>query len=222
MPQRFRRPPGFLTREAVVGAALAMIDRDGLKGVTIRALSEALDVPPMTLYSKFSSKNELFDLMYFEVAERLFADVEQRTWQDALRSVGTNLRRLLSEHPNWAPLFSRPAPPLRSPGREKLLARLQEGGMTADQAFVALSTVLLSSLGMMLIELELRAASGGAGVIERLEALRQHTDNDAPGEQPLTQEALQGLGSLQLGQLHDQTLDLLLAGAEQRLAEKLS
>jgi hypothetical protein len=94
--------------------------------------------------------------------------------------------------------------------------------MSADQAFVALSTVLLSSLGMMLIELELRAASGGAGVIERLEALRQHTEDAAASEHPLTQEALQGLDGLQLGQLHDQTLDLLLAGAEQRLAEKLS
>jgi AcrR family transcriptional regulator len=199
-----------------------MTDRDTLRGVTIRALSEALDVPPMTLYANFSSKNELFDLMYFEVAERLFADVEVATWQEALRSVGSNLRRLLSEHPNWAPLFSRPAPPLRSPGRERLLGRLQEGGLTADQAFVALSTVLLSSLGMMLIELELRAASGGAGVTERLEALRQDTDDASPSERPLTQQALKGLDSLQLGHLHEQTLDLLLAGVELRLAAKTS
>ena len=194
-----------------------MADRDGLKGVTIRALSEALDVPPMTLYANFSSKNELFDLMYFEIAERLFAEVEAPTWQEALRGVGTNLRRLLSEHPTWAPLFSRPAPPLRSPGREKLLVRLQEAGLSAEQAFVALSTVLLSSLGMMLIELELRAASGGAGVTERLEALRQDAGDSTSCEQPLTQEALKRLDSLKLGHLHDQTLDLLLAGIELRL-----
>lgn len=203
-----------------MGAALAMTDRDTLRGVTIRALSEALDVPPMTLYANFSSKNELFDLMYFEVAERLFADVETSTWQDALRSVGSNLRRLLSEHPNWAPLFSRPAPPLRSPGREKLLARLQEGGLTAEQAFIALSTVLLSSLGMMFVELELRAAGGGAGVTARLEALRQDANDVAPSERPVTQEALSGIGSLQLGHLHDQTLELLLAGVELRLGSK--
>lgn len=199
-----------------------MTDRDGLKGVTIRALAEALDVPPMTLYANFSSKNELFDLMYFEVAERLFADVEQPTWQGALRSVGSSLRRLLTEHPNWAPLFSRPAPPLRSPGRERLLVRLQEGGLSAEQAFVALSTVLLSSLGMMFIELELRAASGGAGVTERLEALRQDTEDVNPSERPLTQEALKGLSSLQLGHLHEQTLELLLAGVELRLAATIS
>lgn len=222
MPHRFRRPPGFLTREAVVGAALAMADRDGLKAVTIRALSEALDVPPMSLYANFSSKNELFDLLYFEVAERVFADVEQPTWQLALRSIGSNMRRLLSEHPHWAPLFSRPAPPLQSPGRERLLALLQAAGMSADESFLALSTVLLSSLGMMLIELELRAASGGAGVTERLEALRQRSEEEASVERPLTQEALSRLEGLQLGHLHEHAIDLLLLGCETRLSSKIS
>lgn len=220
MPHRFRRPPGFLTREAVVGAALAMADRDGLKGVTVRALSEALDVPPMTLYANFASKSELFDLMYFELAERLFADVEQATWQSALRSIGTNMRRLLSDHPHWAPLFSRPAPPLRSLGREKLLALLQAHGMSAEASFLALSTVLLSSLGMMLIELELKAASGGAGVTERLEALRQQAEGDAGVEHPRTQKAMEGLASLRLGHLHEQAVELLIVGCETRLSSK--
>lgn len=219
MPHRSRRPPGSLTRDAIVGAALAMADRVGLDGVTIRSLAEALDVPPMTLYSGFSSKSELFDLMYFEVAGRLFANVDRPTWQDALRSVGSNLRQLLSDHPNWAPLFSRPSPPLVSPGREALLRTLQAVGMSPDQAFVVLSTVILSSLGLMLVEFGLRSSSGGNGLAERLEALRGQPEAGLASEQPLTREALLKLESLQLGHLHEQALELVILGCEARLAK---
>jgi hypothetical protein len=77
--------------------------------------------------------------------------------------------------------------------------------------------VVLSSLGLMLVELGLRSSSGGAGVEERLEALREHA-HGPDSRQPLARDGLQRLESLQLGHLHEQTLQLVIAGWETRLA----
>ena len=56
-----RLPRGALDRETVVAAALEIADRDGLSGVTMARVAEALGGSPMSLYRHLSDKQELLD-----------------------------------------------------------------------------------------------------------------------------------------------------------------
>lgn len=69
-----RRRRGATTQSQVVDAALAVADQVGIDRLTIRAVAKLADVPTMSLYSHFSSKDELLDLMHAEVTQRLFSD----------------------------------------------------------------------------------------------------------------------------------------------------
>ena len=52
-----------LSRDRVVTAALALIERDGLASFSIRKLGESLGVEPMSVYHYFSGKRHLLDAL---------------------------------------------------------------------------------------------------------------------------------------------------------------
>jgi TetR/AcrR family tetracycline transcriptional repressor len=60
-----------LTEDSIVDAALSVVRRDGLDGLSMRALSRELGASPMAAYYYVSSKQELLDL----VAARALADI---------------------------------------------------------------------------------------------------------------------------------------------------
>src|SRR5260370_39466720 len=68
---RARRPRGSLTREAVVDAALAVVDAEGVEALSMPRLARQLDAGVMTLYRYVQSKQELLDA----VAVRAIAEV---------------------------------------------------------------------------------------------------------------------------------------------------
>ena len=55
-----RRP---LTRDAIVEAALAVLDRDGLSGLSMRRLAQELGAGAASLYWHVGNKEELLSLM---------------------------------------------------------------------------------------------------------------------------------------------------------------
>ncbi len=66
MPARRR-----LSRERVVAAALRIVDRDGLEGLTMRALGRELGVDPMAVYHWVANKDELLGL----IVEAVYAEI---------------------------------------------------------------------------------------------------------------------------------------------------
>lgn len=56
--QKQRQP---LSREAIIAAALEIVEEQGLKRLTMRALGDRLGVEAMALYHYFSSKDELLE-----------------------------------------------------------------------------------------------------------------------------------------------------------------
>jgi AcrR family transcriptional regulator len=52
-----------LTRDSVVAAALALVDADGLAGLSTRKLGERLGVEAMSIYHWFPSKQHLLDAL---------------------------------------------------------------------------------------------------------------------------------------------------------------
>src|SRR5882724_6481965 len=127
---RSQRPRGSITRDAVIGAALALTDREGLEGLTIRGIAELGNAPPMSLYSHFKNKNELLDLMYAEIAGRMYHVAPQLTWQAELLAVARQVRSVLIEHPAWIPLLSRPSPPFAIPMRERVINAMVAAGVS--------------------------------------------------------------------------------------------
>ncbi|MDT3440987.1 MULTISPECIES: TetR/AcrR family transcriptional regulator [unclassified Pseudofrankia] len=107
-----RGPARGLELSAVVDTAIGLADREGLAAVTMRAVSRALGVVPMTLYTYVPGKAEMLDLMLDAVYIRTpRADTTGARWRTRLTAVADENRALFSAHP-WAAEISTLRPPL--------------------------------------------------------------------------------------------------------------
>jgi AcrR family transcriptional regulator len=166
----------------VVGAALAIVDRERVEGLTIRAVAREVGAPPMSLYSHFINKEQLLDLMYGEIVRRLYPDQGHTTWQAELLALCQHIRAVLLEHPHWTELLSRATTLADVPVRERILSMMVAEGMSPDVAYAALSGAALSSTGFVLAELTMRAQNGESSIEQRFEKLREwsQTTENAP------------------------------------------
>jgi AcrR family transcriptional regulator len=146
------RPPR-LSRNAVVDAALAIVDAAGLQGLTIRALAQELGVPPMTLYAHFKTKNELLDLAFERLLQRLVPPECGSTWQAEFEDVCRHMRRVLLEHPHWIALLTRVSVP-RSAMEiyHRLLSLMWRDGFYPEAAMFAFSSAMSLAIGSVLVE----------------------------------------------------------------------
>jgi AcrR family transcriptional regulator len=131
-----------LTREVVLRAALAIIDRDGAEGLTMRRLGHALGRDPMALYRYAANKNALLDGVVELVMGQAHLDPTDPDWAGQLRTFARAFRGVAIEHPHVVPLLvTRPlATPLalRPLGTlrplEDTLALLSRAGFTDVEA----------------------------------------------------------------------------------------
>lgn len=92
--RRTRGPRAQLSADAIVQAAIAMADAQGLEGLTMAALAKKLHAAPMALYRHVPGKTELIELM----SERAFGPPPplQGPWRDAIADwARANLARLV-------------------------------------------------------------------------------------------------------------------------------
>src|SRR6185437_3244101 len=90
---------GKVTRDVILAAALAIIDRDGVDGLSMRRLARALGRDPMILYRHAPNKAALLDGVAETVLARLEVDRTDPDWVAQLRAVAHNYRRLALAHP---------------------------------------------------------------------------------------------------------------------------
>ncbi|MFC5908066.1 TetR/AcrR family transcriptional regulator C-terminal domain-containing protein [Streptacidiphilus monticola] len=183
-PRRGRGERAGLSRGRVLDAALQLVDRTGLKGLTMRALGEELQVEAMTLYHYVPNKDALLD----GLVEQVFAaaapaldhtDTTQGApdWRAALRGYATALRTGLLRHPAVLPLAaSRPAAtPAALDDVEASLRMLTAAGFPLDQALHVLNTLSLFVVGHTVAEAQLSGdpgRPGGTGWLAGLQADR--------------------------------------------------
>jgi AcrR family transcriptional regulator len=197
-----------------VAAALAVADSVGLEGLTIRAVARFANVPTMSLYTHFTSKEELLDLMYSEIILRLYADAEYPTWQAGLLALCDGVRTTLVAHPHWVPLLSRSAMPLAIPLRERLLSLMASDGMTPAAAFSALSTAVLAAVGLVLVELELTRNDGPSSIAQRFARLRDWAHGPACIGHPTTRQALSVVEEFDLNRNFAMAMETFVKGLE--------
>jgi AcrR family transcriptional regulator len=94
-----------MSRELVLSTALAMIDRDGVEGLSMRRLGQALHRDPMSLYRYAANKTALLDGVAELVLDQLTVDTAADDWAAELRSVARSYRRLALAHPHVVPLM---------------------------------------------------------------------------------------------------------------------
>jgi AcrR family transcriptional regulator len=96
-----RRAP--LSRESIVDAALAVLDRDGIDGLSMRRVADELGTGPATLYWHVRNKDELLDL----ILERVIGEVEPpepdpARWKEQLREIAHAMRAVMNSHRDLA------------------------------------------------------------------------------------------------------------------------
>ncbi len=135
-------PDGKITRDVVLAAALELIDRDGVDGLSMRRLARVLGRDPMILYRHAPNKAALLDGVAETVLAQLKVDPADPDWAAQLRAVARGYRALALAHPKVVPLLvTRPlATPLglRPPGTlrplEDILALLTRAGFSGTDA----------------------------------------------------------------------------------------
>ena len=210
-----------ITRAGVLASALAIIDRDGVDGLSMRRLGEAVRRDPMVLYRHVTNKAAVLDGVVETVFGQLSVDAINPDWDAALRTLAHDFRDLARTHPNMVPLLvTRPlATPLgmRPPGilrhLEDVLALLTAAGFTGDDAVHVYRALFGLLYGHVLTELQ--------EIVERPEETEHvlrlglhrlpigefpHLRNLAP-----TWASYDGLAEL------DRGLDILLSGLAARL-----
>jgi AcrR family transcriptional regulator len=95
-----------LNRHIVVRAALDLVDEDGLEALSMRRLGQALGRDPMALYRHAASRKELLAAVVELVLEEVevFPD-DDASWQEQLRRMAHELRRVCLRHPNVVPVL---------------------------------------------------------------------------------------------------------------------
>lgn len=146
-----------LNRNQIVGAALAIIDRQGLDGFSMREVARELGVFPTSIYWHFKAgKNELLaavaSLALDGVTPALHLDDDWREW---LKLLFRRYRKALSRHPNVAPLLGAQ---LVSNGGvnpilvERVLTALHGAGFRDEALVDTYNAVVAAMLGYVTLE----------------------------------------------------------------------
>ncbi|MGH2392386.1 MAG: TetR/AcrR family transcriptional regulator [Candidatus Limnocylindria bacterium] len=90
-----------LSKQRVLVEAVRLADREGVSGLSMRRLADALGAGVMSLYHYVANKEELLDAMVDIVFEEIELPPEGTDWQSAMRRRSVSARQVLARHP-WA------------------------------------------------------------------------------------------------------------------------
>ena len=121
-----------LSRDKIVDAALRLMEREGLQGVSMRKLAQELDAGAATLYWHVGDKEQLLGLMLDRiVGESKVVEPDPEHWQEQVKQLARNARELLKSHRDAAQLSMGriPAGPNSFPVLERYLAVLASASL---------------------------------------------------------------------------------------------
>ncbi|MEJ2860172.1 TetR/AcrR family transcriptional regulator [Actinomycetospora flava] len=186
-PPTSRRP---LTRAAIVDAAVALADAEGIEAVSMPRLARTLGAAPMSLYRHVPHKDALVDLML----DAAIGDPppSDGPWRDALAAWARANRTVFVEHSWTLPLVSgsRRMGPAECAWAEAALQAGVDAGLPVPDALAVLHAVnsyvrgASAPLGDRAPRAEDLHGSGRAGEFPLLLGLLEAAPEDAPPEDP--------------------------------------
>lgn len=149
-----------LSRDAIVEAALDVLDEGGAGAVTVRAVAARLGVQAPALYYHVKSKQDLLDRMGTEITRRVVSALGERVsdgdWVNDLRAYAMALRGEYLLHRDGARTFSgtliTEVAVLRA--QEPWLRRWHDSGIPAAAMFDAIEIVTAFVVGFVIEEQE--------------------------------------------------------------------
>jgi AcrR family transcriptional regulator len=98
-----RRQP--LSRQAIVEAAVRILDREGADALTVRRLGEELGTGSATLYWHIGSKDELGELVYdYVMGEIDLPEPDAARWEEQIKDLARQVYRIMLQHKDLARL----------------------------------------------------------------------------------------------------------------------
>jgi AcrR family transcriptional regulator len=153
------------TKQNVIDTAIAILDDQGLPGLTMRRLATALGVQQSALYWHFESKQLLLAAMAEEILRRGPRPIPNRAWDSTVTAQAAALRDSLLAYRDGAELVSTVYSfglGAEEPHR-RLAAAVASTGASAADSDVAATVVLQFVLGFTFSEQQhLQASSAGA------------------------------------------------------------
>lgn len=156
-----------LDRRRIVAEAVALLDADGLEGVTLRKLAARLGVQQPTLYWYLPNKAALVTEIADAILEQQFPEMvppgPEEPWQEWLVGLAERLRRALLAHPDGARLISTSQLSLRMAAISELaISTLVARGVPLRQARLIVLSVEHFTVGHVLAEQTGRPAAESA------------------------------------------------------------
>jgi TetR/AcrR family transcriptional regulator, tetracycline repressor protein len=134
-----------ITREAIVDAAFAVLERDGADALSMRRVADELGTGAASLYWHFAGKDELIDAVIEQaIGEFVVPDADPERWEEQLREVAHDFRASLQRRPYLVKLsLGRwPLGPNALKLTDRVMGILRAGGLPNDM--VAMGTWLLT------------------------------------------------------------------------------
>jgi TetR/AcrR family tetracycline transcriptional repressor len=148
-----------LDRQRIVAEAVALLDADGLEGVTLRKLAQRLGVQAPTLYWHIPNKAALVTALAEEILEQQFPGAAlvppgpDQGWQDWLSGLAQRLRHALLAHPDGARVVSASHLSLKMAAISELaMSTLVARGLPLHRARLLVLTVEHFTIGHVLAE----------------------------------------------------------------------
>jgi AcrR family transcriptional regulator len=130
-----------LSQDAIVDAALEIVDREGLDALTMRTVAHTLGTGPASLYAHVANKEQLVELL----VERVIGEIEvgdrpdPDLWAEQVKQAARAMRRTFASHGDLARAsFGRiPTGENALRGAEWMMAVLRVGGISDEVAGLA-------------------------------------------------------------------------------------
>ena len=145
--------PARLTQDGIVDAALGLVDRKGIEGLTMRALARELGVDPMAVYRHVRDKDALLGLMCDRLLDGLDELDLDAPWEPQVRELAARVHERLAARPALLPaLASAPVTPASLLAAAQTMELLVRAGFRPRDASDGVGAVFSYVLGFAVLE----------------------------------------------------------------------
>ncbi|HEU5025746.1 MAG TPA: TetR/AcrR family transcriptional regulator C-terminal domain-containing protein [Spirillospora sp.] len=148
-----RPPHRLVTREAIMRAALALVDEHGAAALSVNRVAAALGVKGPSLYNHISGRDEVVDGIRELIVGEMALDPSITPWTAAVDGWARSYRAAFAAHPNAVPLLA--ARPVRSRAALRAYADaftvLRRAGWPEDRLLPLVHAVEYFLLGSVLV-----------------------------------------------------------------------
>ena len=140
-----------LERGRIVAAALAIVDREGLKALSMRRLGAELGVDPMAVYYHLPNKQALLDAIVEAVMGSIDLSIDDpaKPAEERILAAARAYRDVLLAHSNALPILlaQPPTTPVAMRPVEVLTGILRDAGLGAGEALAGMNVIAATVRG---------------------------------------------------------------------------